>query len=90
MNAYRAGLGLAAISSSNIDSSRFNSFDIRASRPIYVRNEKKLELIGQVFNLFGTTNLNAGNQTNATSPNFGRILGASNLQQAELAARFVF
>jgi hypothetical protein len=63
-----------------------------------VRGEKKLELIGQVFNLFGTTNLasasgqvsSGGNQTNATSPNFGKILGANNLQQAELAARFVF
>ena len=54
--------------------------------------------LGQVFNVFGTENLSAssgqvstgGNLTNATSASFGRILGALNLQQAELAARFVF
>ena len=98
VNAYRAGLGLPALTSANIDSSKFNSFDIRASRAFFVHEQKKLEIIGQVFNLFGTTNLasssgqvsTGGNQTNATSPSFGKILGASNLQQAELAARFVF
>jgi len=98
VNAYRAGLGLAPVTSANINSSKFNSFDIRVSRAFLVRGEKKLELIGQVFNLFGTVNLasasgqvsSGGNQTNATSPSFGQILGANNLQQAELAARIVF
>jgi hypothetical protein len=98
VNAYRATLGLAPITSANINSSRFNSFDIRVSRALFVREQRKLEIIGQVFNLFGTENLasaagqvsTGGNQTNTTSPNFGSILGANNLQQAELAARFVF
>jgi hypothetical protein len=98
VNAYRATLGLPPFDSSQIDSSRFNSVDIKVTRSIYVRGERRIEAIGQVFNLFGTTNLAAssgqtssgGNTTNATSPNFGKILGALNLQQAELAVRIVF
>ncbi|MCU1259495.1 MAG: hypothetical protein JWO80_2380 [Bryobacterales bacterium] len=92
VNAYRASLAspLPAISASQIDTSRFNSFDLRIMRPILVRNEWRIEAIGQAFNLFGTTNLTGGTTTSATSANFGKILGASNLQQAELAVRIVF
>ena len=36
VNAYRASLGLAPISASSIDSSRYNSFDLRLSRPVYI------------------------------------------------------
>ena len=57
VNAYRATLGLAALSASSFDSSRFNSFDILASRPIFVKDQRRLELGIQVFNLFGTQNL---------------------------------
>jgi hypothetical protein len=92
VNAYRASLAtpLAPITASQIDTSRFNSFDLRIMRPIFVHNEWRVEAIGQAFNLFGTTNLTGGNTTSATSVNFGKILGASNLQQAELAVRIVF
>jgi hypothetical protein len=95
VNAYRATLGLAALPPSAIDSSRFNSFDIVISRPIYVRESFRIEAKGQTFNLFGVTNLvgatgTSGNTTSATSPNFGKILNASNLQQAELAIRIAF
>jgi hypothetical protein len=101
VNAYRATRGLAALSSSNIDSSKFNSFDIKLSRSFNLKSEaRRLELGLQVFDLFGTENLAVpsgqmtagGNTTNATSPNFGRILGVVNncYQQAELSARFVF
>jgi hypothetical protein len=98
VNAYRATLNLPAISASQIDSSRFNSFDVRLARAIILKGEQRVELIGQVFNLFGTTNLasssgqvsTGGNLTNATSASFGRIQGALNLQQAELAVRIVF
>ncbi|MGI8742006.1 MAG: TonB-dependent receptor domain-containing protein [Bryobacteraceae bacterium] len=90
VNAYRATLSLAPIPASQIDSSRFNSLDVRASRPILTRNEKRIDLIGQVFNVFGVTNLTGGTQTRADSAVFGQILGASNLQQAELAVRIVF
>ncbi|HTP35677.1 MAG TPA: carboxypeptidase regulatory-like domain-containing protein [Candidatus Acidoferrales bacterium] len=90
VNAYRATLGLLAIPASQIDSSRFNSFDILVSRAFFVREQRRLELKGQVFNLFGTQNLTGGNTTSAVSSNFGRILAASNLQQAELAVRLAF
>ena len=90
VDAYRATLGLAAIPASQIDSSRINSFDILVSRPILVRDQRRIELKAQIFNLLGTQNLSGGNTTSAASANFGRILGASNLQQAELAARLIF
>ena len=101
VNAYRATLGLAPILSSNIDSSRFNSVDIRLSRSFALKSERRrLELGLQVFDLFGTENLGVpsgqmtagGNTTIANSPNFGRILGVLNncYQQAELSARFAF
>jgi hypothetical protein len=92
VNAYRASLPspLAPLPSSQIDSSRFNSFDIVLSRPIYVRDPFRIEAKGQCFNLFGTTNLTGGTTTSASSANFGKILNAGNLQQAELALRFSF
>lgn len=92
VNAYRASLAtpLAALPASQIDSSRFNGFDIVISRPILVRDRYRIEGKGQAFNLFGTTNLTGGTTTSANSANFGKILNASNLQQAELALRFVF
>ena len=90
LNAYRATLNLPAITASAIDSSRYNNLDIRVSRPILSREHLKVDAIGQVFNLFGTTNLTGGNTTRADTANFGKILGASNLQQAELALRIAF
>jgi hypothetical protein len=90
VNAYRATLNLPAIPASQIDSSRFNSLDLRASRPFFVKGERRVDAIAQIFNVFGVTNLTGGNTTSGASANFGRILGASNLQQAELAVRIVF
>ncbi|MBZ5621356.1 MAG: carboxypeptidase regulatory-like domain-containing protein [Acidobacteriia bacterium] len=92
VNAYRASLAtpLPAIPASQIDGSRFNSFDLVISRPIYVREHRRIELKGQAFNLFGVTNLSGGPTSSASSANFGKILGASNLQQAELAVRIAF
>jgi len=97
VNAYRATRGLAPLAG-NFDSSRYNSFDIKAVRPLFLKGERRLELGIQIFNLFGTQNLGVpsgqmtggGNTTNATSALFGTIAGAFNLQQAELSARFVF
>ncbi len=90
VNAYRGSLKLAALPDSNIDSSSFNSFDLKLSRALFTRNEMKVEVVGQAFNLFGRTNLTGGTTTAANSANFGRILGASNLQQAELAVKISF
>jgi hypothetical protein len=64
------------MSASQIDSSRFNSFDVRLAREFVITQERRIELIGQIFNLFGTENFSSstgGNLTNATSARFGRI-----------------
>ena len=63
----------------------------RASKSFSLGGNRKLELIGQVFNVFGTDNLEpVAWVTNALSNAFGRINLASNRQQAELAVRFAF
>jgi len=100
VNAYRTTLGLAALASSNIDSSRLNSLDLRLTRPFTIKGERKLEMGVQVFDILGTQNLGVpsgqmtagGNTTIASSPNFGRILGVLNntYQVAELSAKIVF
>jgi len=90
VNAYRDSLHLAPIAASQIDSSRVNDLDLKVSRSIFVRDQRRIDLVGQVFNVFGTTNLTGGTTTRADSANFGRILGASNLQQAELAVVIKF
>ena len=97
VNAYRATLGLSPVTASMIDGNPYNSFDIHLSRSFFVRQERHLEVIAQVFNLFGHENLagvsagTSGYVTNAASPTgFGTLNSAGNLQQAELAARFVF
>jgi hypothetical protein len=95
VNAFRATKGLAAIPASNIDTNRYNSFNVRASKTLQLGGRKKVELIGQVFNVFGTDNLlvqASGNQqvSNALSDSFGRILAAQPRRQAEIAVRFMF
>ena len=96
VNAYRATLGLAPVTS--IDSSRYNDLDTKISRRFPIRENKYFELSAQVFNTLGTQNLgtssgqvsSGGNNTAANSATFGKILGAFNLQQAELVGRIVF
>ncbi len=56
---------------------------------------KKLELVAQVLNVFGTDNLLASGGAgawveNALSDAFGRVLTAFNRQQAELGVRFAW
>lgn len=90
VNSYRATLNLATIPASQIDSSRFNSLDLKVSRSFFVHEQRRVDLIGQIFNTLGVTNLTGGTTTRADSANFGRILGASNMQQAELAVVLKF
>jgi hypothetical protein len=90
VNAWRATQSLGPLSASQIDSSRFTSFDILLARSFAVREQQRIEFRGQAFNLFGTQNLTGGSTGSGASANFGRILGAANLQQAELAVRYVF
>jgi len=97
VNAYRATLGLSPVTSSMINTNPYDSFDVHLSRKFMIKEHRYIEVIAQVFNLFGHENLlgvaagNSGYVTNAASPTgFGTIGAAGNLQQAELAARFVF
>lgn len=95
VNAYRATLGRAPIPASNIDNNRYNSLNIRASKALQLGGHRRVELIGQLFNVLGIDNLlvqASGNQqtSNALSDSFGRILAAQNRRQAELAMRFIF
>jgi hypothetical protein len=94
VNAYRAQNGLGPIPASQIESDRFNSFDVRFGKSIRFGDQTRLELVFQVFNLFGTDNLNApfagGNVTSALSDSFGKIQTAKNRQQGELGIRLVW
>jgi hypothetical protein len=93
VNAWRQQNGRAPIPADQIDSNRYSRVDVRASKWIALGAERRVEVIGQVFNAFGTDNLGgvgAAWQTNALSDSFGRILTALPRQQAEVAVRFVF
>jgi outer membrane receptor protein involved in Fe transport len=89
VNAWRAANGVAPVSAADINSTRFNSLDVRASKSIRVAGERKLDLIVQLFNLFNTVNL-SGIQTNALATTFGKASTAGAGTQAELAVRFVW
>jgi hypothetical protein len=96
VNAWRAQNGLGAIPAAQIDSNRYNALDLRITKSLPLGGIRKIDLIGQVFNVFGTTNLLASGGgagawvSNSLSDSFGRILTALNRQQAELAVRFAF
>jgi hypothetical protein len=95
VNAWRAKNGRAPIDGAQIDTNEFISVDLRASKSITLWGTQRVELIGQLFNLFGRDNLlipgGAGTYVeNALSDSFGRILSAQNRQQAELAIRYTW
>jgi hypothetical protein len=97
VNAYRTSLGLSPITSSMINTNPYDSFDVHLSRKFKLKEQRYIEVVAQCFNLFGHENLlgvaagTSGYSTNAASPTgFGALTAAGNLQQAELAARFVF
>ena len=96
VNAYRATLNLTPIAASQINKNDYSSLDMRVTKSIPLGATRKVDVIGQVFNVFGRTNLLAsgggagGWVNNARSDSFGRILTALNRQQAELAVRFAW
>ena len=93
VNAYRTGRGLAPIPESQIDSNTLRKVDIRVTKAFGLGGARKLELVGQVFNLFGTDNLGGIGSSqvgNATASTFGQILTAQPRQQGEIAVRFLF
>jgi hypothetical protein len=92
VNSFRATRGLAPIPESQIDSDNYNRLDLRVSKAFQL-GVPRVEIIGQLFNVFGTTNLGGigfTRQTNALSNAFGRILGAQPRQQGELAIRLTW
>jgi hypothetical protein len=93
VNAYRATLGLAPIPAGQIDNNLFSRLDVRASKAINIGGGRKVEVIGQVFNLLGRNNLGgvgSSYQTSARSADFGRILTAQPRQQGEVAVRLTW
>ena len=61
---------------------------------LQLTERRKVDVIAQVFNAFGTTNLlppGAGSYVdNTLSDSFGKILSAQPRQQGEVAIRFAF
>ena len=94
VNAWRAQNKLGPISASQFDSNRYNSVDLRVSKSLALGNRRKIDLIAQVFNVFGTDNLlppgSGGYVDNALSDSFGKILSAQPRQQGEIAIRYAF
>lgn len=90
VNEWRVANGRTSVTADQIDSSRINLLDMRATKTIPLRGAMKLQVLAQVFNLFNTTNLQAqyggGRVGNSLSASFGRILTARPGRQAELAA----
>ena len=93
VNAYRATLGLPALPESQIDTNTLYRFDLRVSKGFSLGGDRKIEVIGQLFNVTGRTNLGGVGsvwQTNARRRQFGEILTAQARQQGEVAIRFVW
>jgi hypothetical protein len=91
VNAWRAAQvpALPAISPT-FSTNEYVTFDLRASKSIPLTAGRRVELIGQVFNLFNRKNILGAWTTNALSPAFGTSTSAGPMRQAEIAARFTF
>jgi hypothetical protein len=94
VNAWRAANGRAPVAESQLDSSRINLIDLRASKAIRFGASTKIDLMAQLFNVLNTDNLQAqyggGRVTNALSDTFGRITTARPSRQAEFAIRLIW
>jgi Carboxypeptidase regulatory-like domain len=90
VNAWRASRGFAAVPELQIDKNDYNSVDLRVSKSMSLGGRRKVELIGQIFNIFGRDNLQAAWVTNALSNQFGQIRQAFNRQQGEVAIRLAW
>ncbi|HXR97898.1 MAG TPA: carboxypeptidase regulatory-like domain-containing protein [Terriglobales bacterium] len=99
INAYRTSLtfkdsqgvihNFPAVDASMLANGRVDTVDFRAARSFSLGEGKRVDVIGQVFNLLGTYNY-TGITTNLSSLTWGQPTGAGPLQQAELAVHFVF
>jgi outer membrane receptor protein involved in Fe transport len=89
VNAWRTQFNVAPVSEDDIDSTRFSSLDLRASKSIPIRGTQRVEVLAQVFNVFNTVNLSSL-QTNALAATFGLAARAAAGTQAELAVRILW
>jgi len=94
VNEWRAVRNLRPIPESQLESSNFNRFDIRVSRSINLGGTRSVDLVAQVFNVFGRDNLiggtGGGAVNTATSNAFGRYTIAAPRQDAEVGISFKF
>jgi hypothetical protein len=94
VNEWRAVRNLAPIPASQLQSSNFNRFDIRVSRSINLGGARSVDLVAQVFNVFGRDNLvggtGGGAVNTATSNAFGKYTIAAPRQDAEVGISFKF
>jgi len=93
VNAYRASRGLAPITESQIDTNLQKRLDLRLTKGFSLGSSRKVELVGQVFNLFGWDNLGGIGSSqigSAIAPNFGQIPSAQPRQQGEIAIRYLW
>jgi len=90
LNLYRSQIGLSSnLSASSVASTKYSDFDILVSKYFFQHETRRLEIIGQAFNLFGTENYTT--ITNSPiSATFGAPTAANTLQIGELAAKFTF
>jgi hypothetical protein len=90
LNLYRSQIGLSSnLSASSVASTKYSDFDIRISKYFFQHETRRLEIIGQAFNLFGTENYTT--ITNSPiSATFGAPTAANTVQIGELAAKFTF
>ena len=92
VNAYRATRGLAPITEAQIDDNTLRRVDVRVTKGFGFAG-RKIELVGQVFNLFGSDNLGGIGSSqigSAIAPNFGQIPSAQPRQQGEIAIRYIW
>jgi hypothetical protein len=67
----------------------FLDFNVSVSKDFAVTERVRLQVRGEVFNVFNVTNFNAVDGV-MTSPNFGRAVSAFDPRRAQLSARVIF
>ena len=93
VNAWRASRGFGPVNPAQISKNDYNRVDARVSKAFTLSGKRRIEGIGQIFNLLGRDNLGgigSSFQSNALSDSFGQLLTAQNRQQAEIALRMTF
>jgi hypothetical protein len=67
----------------------FLDFNVSVAKDFVVTERVRLQLRGELFNVFNVTNFNVVDSV-MTSPNFGRAISAFDPRRAQLAARVIF